>query len=218
MKRLRVLPTDSIVCYDSLGLFSAPRAAWMFRFFGAENVRILNGGLKKWKLEGRPLVSGPQIFPDEPTAPFDYKVVNENRVILDINKVHNISFYLYKKDSNYQILDARAAARFNGEVAEPRKGVRSGNITGSKNLPFTELIEESNGCLKSDKELAKIFLAKGVDTTLATVNSCGSGVTACVLDLGLSILGADKSIIYDGSWTEYVSNFFLLKLDVGFNS
>lgn len=190
----------------------------MFRFFGAQNVRILNGGLKKWKLEGRPLVGGPQIIPDEPTTPFDYKVVDERKVILDINKVHNIAFYLYKKDSNYQILDARAAARFNGEVAEPRKGVRSGHITGSKNLPFTELIEEATGCLKSDKELAKIFLAKGVDTTFATVNSCGSGVTACVLDLGLSILGADKSIIYDGSWTEYVSYFLFLKLTIGFNS
>lgn len=105
-------------------------------------------------------------------------------------------------------MDARGVARFNGEVAEPRKGVRSGHITGSKNLPFTDLVDETTGCLKPDKELAKIFTAKDIDTTLPIINSCGSGVTACVLDLGLSILGSEKSIIYDGSWTEYVSILF----------
>jgi thiosulfate/3-mercaptopyruvate sulfurtransferase len=83
--------------------------------------------------------------------------------------------------------------------------LRSGHITGSKNLPFTELVDATTGCLKSDKELSKIFLEKGIDTTVPTINSCGSGMTACVLDLGLSIMGAEKSSIYDGSWTEYVS-------------
>lgn len=127
---------------------------------------------------------------------------------MDINDVHKVAFYITKKTTNWQILDARGAARFNGEVPEPRKGVRSGHISGSTNLPFNELVDD-NGCLKSDKELAKIFTEKGIDTTLPVVNSCGSGVTACVLDLGLSILGAEKSIIYDGSWTEYVSNLTL---------
>lgn len=127
---------------------------------------------------------------------------------MDIEEVHRVAFYLTKKATNWQILDARGAARFNGEVPEPRKGVRSGHISGSKNLPFNELVDE-NGCMKPDKELARIFTDKGIDTTLPVVNSCGSGVTACVLDLGLSILGAEKSIIYDGSWTEYVSYILL---------
>ena len=96
--------------------------------------------------------------------------------------------------------------------------MRSGHITGSKNIPFTELINESTGCLKSDKELAKIFLDKGVDTTLPTINSCGSGVTACVLDLGLSILGAEKSAVYDGSWTEYVRKLLSVDCVLGFDS
>jgi len=103
-------------------------------------------------------------------------------------------------------VDARGAQRFNGEVPEPRKGVRSGHITGSKNLPFTELLNE-NGTLKSDKELAQVFKAKGIDTTLPIINTCGSGVTACIVDLGLKIMGAEKSRIYDGSWTEYVSSY-----------
>jgi len=85
--------------------------------------------------------------------------------------------------------------------------VRSGHITGSKNLPFTELLNE-NGTLKSDKELANIFLAKGIDTTLPIINTCGSGVTACIVDLGLKVLGAEKSKVYDGSWTEYVRSCY----------
>jgi len=210
MMDLKISPQDQIVCYDSVGLFSAPRAAWMFRYFGAEKVQVLNGGLKKWKLEGRKVEGGPQENP--PAAPgikFEYKVLDPKKAITDINEVHKVAFYLSKKATDWQILDARGAARFNGEVPEPRKGVRSGHITGSKNIPFTELIVEATGCLKSDKELAKIFLDKGVDTTLSTINSCGSGVTACVIDLGLSVLGAEKSAIYDGSWTEYVSIFLL---------
>lgn len=167
---------------------------------------MLNGGFKKWKAEGRKVVGGPQVFPiSSSDTKYDFKVVDASKAITDINEVHKVAFYLSKKATDWQILDARGAARFNGEVPEPRKGVRSGHITGSKNIPFTDLINDSTGCLKSDKELAKIFLDKGVDTTLPTINSCGSGVTACVIDLGLSILGAEKSAVYDGSWTEYVS-------------
>lgn len=83
--------------------------------------------------------------------------------------------------------------------------MRSGHISGSKNLPFNELVDAETGCLKSDKELSKIFIEKNIDTTLPTINSCGSGVTACILDLGLNVMGAPKSSIYDGSWTEYGS-------------
>lgn len=123
-------------------------------------------------------------------------------MILDINRIHELAYNITKQGQNAQILDARPAARFNGEVPEPRKGIRSGHISGSKNLPFGELID-ANGCLKSEDELAKIFEGKGIDPTKPTVNSCGSGVTACILDLALSVMGGQKSAIYDGSWTEY---------------
>lgn len=95
--------------------------------------------------------------------------------------------------------------------------MRSGHITGSKNVPFTDLLDGESGCLKSDKELSKIFLAKGIDTTLPTINSCGSGVTACVIDLSLRILGAEKSSVYDGSWTEYVSLLTTFKMFINFD-
>lgn len=124
---------------------------------------------------------------------------------MDINDIHKIAFYISKKTSNYQILDARSAARFNGTAPEPRKGVRGGHIIGSKNLPFDQLIDSETGCLKTDKDLAKIFLDVGIDTMLPIVNSCGSGVTASVNDMALCIVGAEHSHIYDGSWTEYVS-------------
>jgi 3-mercaptopyruvate sulfurtransferase SseA len=140
------------------------------------------------------------------TGNSEWKVANEKRLVMDINEMHNMAFYITKGMSESQILDARAAPRFNGEVAEPRKGVRSGHISGSKNVPFNELVNAEDGTMKSDKDLSKIFLAKGVDTTRHTVNSCGSGVTACVLDLGLQLVGCEHSAIYDGSWTEYVSN------------
>ena len=206
MRALRIIPTHDIVCYDNLGMFSAPRAAWMFRYFGATNVRVLNGGLKKWLIDGRPTVGGEQIQPPEnPAEAYNFSVPDKGKVFMDINDIHKIAFYIQKKTSNYQILDARAAARFNGTVPEPRKGVRSGHITGSKNLPFDQLIDAETGCMKPDKELAKIILAAGIDTMLPVVNSCGSGVTACVNDLALSICGAEHSHIYDGSWTEYVS-------------
>ena len=119
--------------------------------------------------------------------------------------MHRIAYHLANNATDWQITDARAAARFHGEVPEPRPGLRSGHITGSKNLPFPELVDAETGELKTDKELAKIITEAGIDTTLNTVNSCGSGVTACVVDLSLRLLGAEKTAIYDGSWSEYVS-------------
>ena len=211
MKKLRIAPSHDIVCYDNLGIFSAPRVAWMFRYFGASNVRVLNGGMKKWLIDGRPTASGDQIQPKEmPEDAYNFHVVDKAKCFMDINDIHRIAFYISKKTSDYQILDARSAGRFNGTVPEPRAGLRGGHITGSTNLPFDQLINQETGCMKEDKELAKIFLEKGIDTCLPIVNSCGSGVTASVNDLGLSIMGAEHSAIYDGSWSEYVNIFFVL--------
>jgi len=141
----------------------------------------------------------------ELTSDFDYKVRHPEWAITDIKEVHKVAFYISKKASDWQIVDARGAARFNGEVPEPREGVRSGHITGSVNLPFGDLINAEEGTLKSDKEIAKILLAKNIDTSMPIINSCGSGVTACIVDLALRIMGAENSRVYDGSWTEYVS-------------
>jgi len=183
----------------------------MLRYFGATNVRILNGGFKKWKAEKRNTCKSP---PKPLTVSsrdgtewtsqgiFDYKIENPT-LLANIDNTHKMAYFLANKATDAQILDARAPPRFLGEVEEPRKGVRSGSITGSKNIFFQELINQDEGTFKSDLELAKIFLEKDVDTTVRTINSCGSGVTACVVDTALRVLGAEKSTIYDGSWTEY---------------
>ena len=110
-----------------------------------------------------------------------------------------------KNESDFQIVDVRPTSRFNAEVPEPRTWVRSGNIPGSKNIPFLDLVNMETGELKPREELALIFAKAGIDTKRPTVLSCGSGVTACVGDLALKLLAADKISVYDGSWTEYVS-------------
>lgn len=123
----------------------------MFRFFGAQNVRILNGGLKKWNLESRPLVGGEQKMYSQPNdeGHNSWHVVKEDNVIMDIDYMHKLAFYKLRDQGNLHIVDARAQARFLGEVPEPRKGVRSGHITASQNLPFNELVDPDTGCMKS---------------------------------------------------------------------
>ena len=144
-------------------------------------------------------------MPDDIVADIHYNVADEEQCITQIRKIHQAAFDIKNGTSDWQIVDARAAGRFNGEVPEPRPGLRSGHITGSKNLPFSELLNE-DGTLKSELELSMIFEAKGIDTNRPIINSCGSGMTACVVDLALKTVGAEKTILYDGSWTEYVSS------------
>lgn len=157
MKEIRVRKTDTIVCYDTAGFFTVGRCAWMMRFFGAEHVRILNGGLKKWMAEKRPVFSGDYVpgkgLPEG--GDYSYTAVNPNMVVMDINQVHKTAYYIHHGASNTQITDARAPPRFNGEVPEPRAGLRSGHITGSKNVPFASF-SNPDGTLKSDKEIAKV--------------------------------------------------------------
>ena len=117
--------------------------------------------------------------------------------------MHKIAGQLFCEDTSTQVLDARGAARFNGEVPEPRPGVRSGSIKNSLNLPFNKLVNE-DGTFKLNEELQEIFKSTGVDLSKPIINTCGSGVTACVLELGLGILGT-PSKVYDGSWSEYGS-------------
>ena len=207
MRRLQVKRTDQIVCYDSHGIFSAPRVAWNLRYFGAPNVRVLNGGLKKWMLENRVIERGtPKEVPvDKEGYGYDYKssAETEGMCISEIDEMHKLAYYVTSEVSHTQIIDARSAARFNSEVDEPRAGLRRGHVSGAKNLFFGDLVDPVSGCYKSEKEIAKLFHTKGLDTTTTTVAYCGSGVSACIVELALQLLGNDKVMVYDGSWSEY---------------
>ena len=182
-----------VVVYDAEGLYSAGRVWWMFRAMGHEEVRILNGGLKKWKAEGRALEDGEP----RPRQPRHFSAMLNAELVRDVADVRGL---IGSKAA--QIVDARAAARFEGSVPEPRAGLRSGHIPGSRNVPFATLLN-GDGTLKPAAELAAIFAGAGIDTGRPVVASCGSGVTAGVVALALAVLGRADAAVYDGSWTEW---------------
>ena len=193
MKKMGIGDGMHIVTYDSEGLYSAARVWWMFRSMGHEEVRVLNGGLKKWKAEGRPLEDG------EPRArsPRHFTARLNADLVRDVADVKGL---IVSKAA--QIVDARAAARFEGSAPEPRAGLRSGHIPGSRNVPFASLLNP-DGTLKAAPELAAIFDKARIDTRKPVVASCGSGVTAGVVALALAVLGRPDAAVYDGSWSEW---------------
>jgi thiosulfate/3-mercaptopyruvate sulfurtransferase len=182
---------DTIVVYDALGLFSAARVWWTFRLMGARNVRVLDGGLPAWRAEGRPLETGaptppqPAVFAAQANAAAVASLANVRAALA----------------GEAQVLDARPAARFRGEAAEPRPGVRAGHMPGATSLPFKSVLAD-DGLLKRGEALTAAFQAAGVDLDQPIITSCGSGVTAAVLTLALAELGRD-SRLYDGSWVEW---------------
>lgn len=177
-----------VVVYDSKGLFSAARVWWMFRLMGHDAVAVLDGGLPKWQAEGREITSEvPQ-----PMAEHVMSMFQPDR----IRTAEQVA------EGRAQIVDARAAPRFRGEVAEPRAGLRSGHIPGSVNLPFGELLN-ADGTMKSVDDLRAAFVAARVDLDAPVITSCGSGVTAAILSLALERLGHRDHALYDGSWTEW---------------
>lgn len=184
---------DHIVVYDTQGLFSAARMWWLFRIFGARNVQVLDGGLPKWLSDGHPVETG-QARP-RPAVLFE--------AALDTAAVAYIDDVKAALGTDIQILDARGAQRFNAQVAEPRGGVRSGHMPGAMNLPFSTLLN-ADGTIKGGSDLEAAFKAIGVDFKRPVITSCGSGVTAAILTLGLELLGK-PSRLYDGSWTEWGS-------------
>jgi thiosulfate/3-mercaptopyruvate sulfurtransferase len=190
VRKMGVGDGKKVVCYDSAGLFSAARVWWMFKVFGHADVAVLDGGLPKWRAEGRPLEDGPPLKPQERhfTARFQSMMVRDKA---DVRKA-------------LQVADARAPTRFRGEEIEPRPGVRAGHIPGAKNVHYATLLN-ADGTMKSAAELAKIFETAGIDTSKSVVTSCGSGVTAAVLSLALTILNTRDHALYDGSWTEWGS-------------
>ncbi len=193
MKKMGIGDGMRVIAYDSEGIYSAARIWWMFRTMGHEDVAVLNGGLKKWKAENRPVTDEPPRARSERhfTARFNSALVR------DLDDVKAIV-----ANGSEQIVDARAAARFRGEVAEPRKGLRSGHMPGAANVPFATLLQD-DGTLKNSAELATAFAEAGVDVHKPTTASCGSGVTAGVLALALAVLGHPDTAVYDGSWSEW---------------
>ena len=184
---------DTVVVYDAGGWVAGPRAWWMFLSFGHSDVRVLDGGLKKWIAEGRPVESGmvtPK--PNSFTATFDQ------------SRVRSIAQMVANLDSRKeQVIDARPSARFAGSAPEPRPGLRSGHIPGSRNVPYADLFDAETGAMKPLEELRKAFGAAGVDMAKPIVTSCGSGVSALVLTLALYRLGVRGTALYDGSWSEW---------------
>lgn len=179
------------VVYDASGLQGVARVWWTLRVFGATDVRILDGGLPRWKAEGRPLEQGPVTRPARVFTPrFDAAGV------ADAAQVKTAS-----ETGSAQIVDARAAVRFRGDAAEPRPGLRSGHIPSSVNVPWREVVE--NGSLKSPEAITAAFEAAGVDRSRPVITTCGSGVTAAILLLALASIGKEGVVLYDGSWSEW---------------
>lgn len=188
---LGVSADDRIVVYDAAGLFSAARVWWMLKTMGATQVQVLDGGLPKWKAEGRPVETGsataftPAIF----TPRFDATAVAD---LEDVRAALN---------DGVQVADARGFPRFSGQVADPRPGVRAGHMPGAVNLPYASLIA-ADGSLKQGQALTEAFAEAGLDPDRPVVTTCGSGVTAAIISLALATVDR-PSRLYDGSWTEW---------------
>lgn len=195
MSRLRAMGVGDghqVVVYDGAGLNSAARVWWLFRLMGQTDVAVLDGGLPKWQAEGREIEDMPPMIRDRHMT-----VRVQNQLVRDVTQVSAAS-----KLGDHEIIDARSPGRFRGETAEPRAGLRSGHIPGSKNVFFTDLLNK-DGTMKSVAELREIFTAAGVDLTKPAITTCGSGVTAAVLSLALERMGKRDHALYDGSWSEW---------------
>lgn len=182
----------SIIVYDTHGIFTAPRAWWHFRYMGHKNVFVLNGGLKKWLAKGYEIEKDlPLISPTEFSAKPNPDLIRNFEQILG-----------YIGKSEIQIIDARSNQRFRGIEPEPRAGLKSGHIKGSKNLHYAQLISD-DGTMKPADELKAIIKNANIDLQMPIIASCGSGVTACIIALALEIIGTKDIPIYDGSWSEW---------------
>lgn len=189
---LGISDTDRIVVYDTVGLFSVARAWWNLRAMGARSVSVLAGGLPKWRAESRPIETGETSPASRAFAPHPHP----GAIVAASDIVERLD-----APDRPQIVDVRAAPRFNAEVDEPRPGLRRGRIPGSFNLPFTELV--ADGTLRDSESLERAFIEAGIDPARPVVSSCGSGVTAPILNLALAAIGHDQLAVYDGSWAEW---------------
>lgn len=184
---------NKIVIYDTTPMTGAARVWWMFRAMGHKDVSILDGGLPKWMAEGR------QVTDDPPLPRVRHFTARlDNTLVRSLDDVKELI-----ENKREPIVDARAAARFRGEAPEPRAGLRSGHMPGAFNLPYNDLLDPRTGTVVPAEEIAARIAAAGFDPAKKVTASCGSGVTACVVALGLYLIGAPHAAVYDGSWTEW---------------
>lgn len=193
MRKMGIGDGKKVIAYDGAGLFSAARAWWMFKVFGHNDVAVLDGGLPKWKAENRPLEDGPVLKPQERHFTARY----QSMLVRDMAEVAAAL-----KSGSEQFADARSSGRFRGEEAEPRPHVRAGHMPGARNVPYATLLQP-DGTLKPAREIAAVFAEAGIDLARPVITGCGSGVTAAILSLGLSLAGAREHALYDGSWAEW---------------
>lgn len=195
MQALGLGDGSRIIVYDNSPLRSAARVWWMLTLFGAHEVAVLDGGFAKWQAEGRPTESGKPIVRHRHfTVWADKSLVRDAKAMTD-----NL------RTKSEQVVDARSAGRFAGTEPEPRAGLRSGHIPGSKSLPFDSLVND-DGTYKSRDAIKAAFDAAGIDLARPVIGTCGSGVTSAVLAFGAALIGHDKMAIYDGSWSEWGAN------------
>ena len=195
MSRMRAMGVGDghqIVVYDGSGLFSAPRVWWLFKLMGQMDIAVLDGGFPKWQAEGHPVEDLPPILRDR-----HMMVRRQNHMVKDVTQVSAAS-----KLGDSEIVDARSPGRFYGTDPEPRPGLRAGHIPGSKNVFYKDLLK-ADDTMKSPDEMRQVFVEAGVDLDKPVITSCGSGVTAAILSLGLTRMGKTDHSLYDGSWTEW---------------
>ena len=194
MRKLGLGDGLRLIVYDGAGIYSAPRVWWMFRAMGHRDVAVLDGGLPKWRREGRPLNSEP------PRLRERHATIRMDRTL--IRDVDQIAANLQSKAE--QILDARSQGRFLGREAEPRPNLRGGHVPAALNLPFDRLVK-SDGTMRDRAALRAAFETAGIALDKPIVTMCGSGVTAAILSLGLAVIGHQRNSLYDGSWAEWGS-------------
>ncbi|RKF16390.1 3-mercaptopyruvate sulfurtransferase [Roseovarius spongiae] len=195
MSRLRAMGVGDghqVVVYDGAGIFSAARVWWLFRLMGQRNVAVLDGGFPKWRAEERPTEDMPPMVRDRHMT-----ARRQNQMVKDATQVAAAA-----KLGDHAIIDARAPDRFRGDAPEPREGLRAGHIPGARNVHYATLLNE-DGTMKEPDALRAAFEAAGVDLSRPAITTCGSGVTAAILNLALERIGKTDHALYDGSWTEW---------------
>ncbi len=195
VKSLGIVDATQVIVYDAHGLMTAARPWWMLRYFGHDDVAVLDGGLPKWRAEGRTVETGAA---EIPAAQGRFTPRPRPHLVRALEQVRRIV-----AAGGEQVLDARSAGRFAGTEPEPRPNCRAGHMPGALSLPFNRLLDGDGKCVLAPDALREVFDRAGVDLTRPVTTSCGSGVTACVLALGLHLIGHGQVAVYDGSWSEW---------------